>query len=65
LIPGTKKLNLHSIYGDFKNVFIERDKIEKNHFDYWIDWAKENNTGIDFNPTLFSHPFSESWLHAF
>ena len=60
LIPGTKKLNLHSIYGDFKNVFIQRDKIEKKHFDYWIDWAKENNTGIDFNPTLFSHPLSET-----
>jgi L-rhamnose isomerase len=60
LIPGTKKLNLHSIYGDFKNVFIQRDKIEKKHFDFWIDWAKENNTGIDFNPTLFSHPLSET-----
>jgi L-rhamnose isomerase len=60
LIPGTKRLNLHSIYGDFKNVFIDRDKIEKKHFDYWIEWARKKDVGIDFNPTLFSHPLSGS-----
>ncbi|MDV2687152.1 L-rhamnose isomerase, partial [Alkalihalophilus lindianensis] len=22
----------------------------------WVKWAKENRLGLDFNPTLFSHP---------
>ncbi|GAH95287.1 unnamed protein product, partial [marine sediment metagenome] len=27
LIPGKKKLNLHAIYGDFKEKYIDRDRI--------------------------------------
>jgi len=26
------------------------------HFQSWIDWAKSNGLGMDFNPTYFSHP---------
>ena len=37
LIPGTHRLNLHAIYGDFGNEFVDRDQIEPKHFQSWID----------------------------
>ena len=58
LLPGKQRLNLHAIYGDFKGKKVDRDQIEVEHFQSWIDWAKENKTGIDFNPTCFSHPYA-------
>ena len=58
LIPGTHRLNLHEIYGDFGGKFVDRDQVGVEHFQSWIDWAKENNTPLDFNSTSFSHPKS-------
>lgn len=58
LLPGQQRLNLHAIYGDFKGEKVDRDKIEVKHFQSWIDWAKENKIGLDFNPTCFSHPYA-------
>jgi L-rhamnose isomerase len=58
LLPGKQRLNLHAIYGDFKGVKVDRDQIELKHFQGWIDWAKKHNIGIDFNPSCFSHPYS-------
>jgi L-rhamnose isomerase len=58
LIPGKHRLNLHEIYGDFKGVFVDRDRVEPKHFQSWIDWAKENDMKLDFNSTSFSHPKS-------
>ena len=55
LLPGKQRLNLHAIYGDFKGEFVDRDKIETKHFQSWIDWAKEQGIGLDFNCTIFSH----------
>ena len=26
------------------------------HFEKWIDWARELGIGLDFNPSFFSHP---------
>ena len=60
LIPGKKKLNLHAMYGDFKGKYINRDQVLPEHFSSWIEWAKNLNVGIDFNPTLFSHPLARS-----
>ncbi|MBR3919307.1 MAG: L-rhamnose isomerase [Clostridia bacterium] len=57
LIPGKHRINLHAIYGDFEGN-VERDKIEPKHFAKWVEWAKKNNIGLDFNPTCFSHPMS-------
>ncbi|MBO5147262.1 MAG: L-rhamnose isomerase [Clostridia bacterium] len=57
LIPGKHRINLHAIYGDFEGN-VERDKIEPKHFAKWVEWAKKNNVGLDFNPTCFSHPMS-------
>ncbi len=57
LIPGKKKLNLHASYAVFENgEKVGRDKIEPRHFEKWVKFAKERNMGLDFNPTLFSHP---------
>lgn len=55
LVPGKKKLNFHTIYGDFKGKFYDRDAIRPEHFDSWIDWSKQNKIGMDINPTLWSH----------
>lgn len=57
LLPGSHRLNLHAIYLE-SDEKIERNKIEPRHFTAWKDWAKENDHGIDFNPTCFSHPLS-------
>ena len=59
LLPGKQRLNLHAIYGDFKGEKVDRDQIELKHFQSWIDWAKKEKTGIDFNPTCFSHPYAD------
>lgn len=55
LIPGQHKLNLHAIYLDNEGEFVDRDEIEPKHFKNWVEWAKEQKIGLDFNPTLFSH----------
>jgi L-rhamnose isomerase len=56
VIPGKHRLNLHASYLDNGGKYIERDAIEPKHFQSWIDWAKTNGLGMDFNPTYFSHP---------
>ncbi len=56
LVPGRHRLNLHASYLENGGRFVERDEIEPQHFQGWIDWAKENQVGLDFNPTYFSHP---------
>lgn len=58
LVPGNHRLSLHAIYGDFKGKKVDRNEIEPEHFQSWIDWAKENNMKLDFNSTSFSHPKS-------
>ncbi|MCD8297376.1 MAG: L-rhamnose isomerase [Prevotella sp.] len=58
LIPGTHRLNLHEIYGDFQGEVVDRDQVEPRHFASWIEWGKENNMKLDFNSTSFSHPKS-------
>jgi L-rhamnose isomerase len=57
LIPGKKRINLHACYAIFgEGEWVDRDRIEYKHFAPWVDFAKENGFGIDFNPTCFSHP---------
>ena len=56
LTPGKKKLNLHASYAIFEpGEYVDRDKLEPKHFQKWVEFAKERNMGIDFNPTFFSH----------
>ncbi|MCQ6562939.1 L-rhamnose isomerase [Paenibacillus mendelii] len=54
LIPGKHKVNLHAIYAD-TNEKVDLDQLEPKHFQSWVDWAKEQGLGLDFNPTCFSH----------
>ncbi|HEX4793666.1 MAG TPA: L-rhamnose isomerase [Humisphaera sp.] len=56
LLPGKHRLNLHASYGEFGGKRIDRNAVEPRHFQGWIDWAKQNKLGLDFNPTFFSHP---------
>ncbi len=55
LCPGAKKINVHACYAIFEDGFADRDKLEPKHFKKWVEFAKERNMGIDFNPTFFSH----------
>lgn len=61
LMPGKKRINLHAIYA-ITDEKIERDNIKPEYFDKWIEFAKKNGLGIDFNPTFFSHPMSSEGL---
>ncbi len=54
LLPGKHRLNLHSIYGEFPRA-TDRDEIGPEHFQGWIDWARQQELGLDFNPSFFSH----------
>ncbi len=54
LIPGKHKLNLHASYR-ITDEKVDRDAIEPKHFAAWVDFAKEQGIGLDFNPTFFSH----------
>ncbi len=54
LIPGKKRINLHAIYA-ITDEIVDRDELKPEHFQAWIDFAKERGLGIDFNPTFFSH----------
>ncbi|MBQ0077722.1 MAG: L-rhamnose isomerase [Bacteroidales bacterium] len=58
LVPGTHRLNLHEIYGEFGGKKVDRNEVGVEHFQGWIDWSKEYNTPLDFNSTSFSHPKS-------
>ena len=58
LIPGNHRLNLHEIYGDFQGKVVDRDEVTVEYFQSWIEWARENDTKLDFNSSSFSHPKS-------
>ncbi|MCD8306704.1 MAG: L-rhamnose isomerase [Clostridia bacterium] len=64
LMPGVKRLNLHASYavkpaGDLS----DRDEVKPEYFRPWVDFAKKQGlAGIDFNPTLFSHPMVKNGL---
>ncbi|CAI2510613.1 L-rhamnose isomerase [Serratia ficaria] len=57
LIPGPKRLNLHAIYLESERP-VERNAIEPRHFSHWVEWARSQGLGLDFNPSCFSHPLS-------
>lgn len=61
MIPGRHRLNLHAMYMDTNNA-PDRDEIEYRHFEPWVDWAKAQGLGLDFNPTFFAHPKADDNL---
>ncbi len=60
LVPGKHRLNLHAIYLETSGKKVDRNEIQPEHFTNWIDWAKAQGTGMDFNQTFFSHPKAQS-----
>ena len=62
LIPGKHRLNLHAMYSEGGGKRVERSEIRPEHFKNWVDWAKANQHGLDFNPSLFSHPKASSGM---
>ncbi len=60
LIPGKHRLALHAIYAETGGRRVERNALQPEHFANWVSWAKEKGHGLDFNPTLFSHPLADS-----
>jgi L-rhamnose isomerase len=59
LIPGSHRLNLHAMYGEF-NGHVDRNAIEPSHFRGWVEWAKQAGLKLDFNATCFAHPLAAS-----
>lgn len=58
LMPGKKRLNLHASYAILGEDLgkVDRNAYEPKHFEPWVKFAKEIGiSGIDFNPTMFSH----------
>lgn len=62
LIPGQHRLNLHAIYAETNGKKVSRDALDPEHFSRWIDWAKSQNLGLDFNPSFFAHPLASDGL---
>ncbi|SET18778.1 L-rhamnose isomerase [Natronincola peptidivorans] len=62
LIPGTHKVNLHAIYAETAGEKVDRNQLKPHHFQNWVEWAKKHGLGLDFNPTCFSHEFSDEGL---
>ncbi|MBP7687934.1 MAG: L-rhamnose isomerase [Thermoflexales bacterium] len=60
LLPGQHRLNLHAFYAETGGRKVDRNELQPEHFANWLDWAKANNHGLDFNPTCFSHPKAAS-----
>ena len=55
LIPGKHRLYMHASYAEPGGKPVERNELAPEHFQRWIDWAKEQSLGLDFNPTYFAH----------
>ena len=64
MIPGKKRINLHACYAVFdkEHPWVDRDQLTYDYFAPWVAFAKENDLGIDFNPTVFSHPMMKDGL---
>lgn len=55
MIPGKKRLNLHACEAEPISKTTDRDTITIRDFQNWVDFCKQKQVGLDFNPTFFSH----------
>jgi L-rhamnose isomerase len=55
--PLRHKVNLHSMYAERKS---PRNELTIEDFRLWVDWAKENGYGLDFNTSFFTHPMMDN-----
>lgn len=58
LVPGTHRANLHASYAETRGKRVDRDALEPEHFQAWMDWAQAQGIALDFNPTYFAHPLA-------
>jgi L-rhamnose isomerase len=61
LIPGRHRLNLHALYGEFSTP-VDRNAIDVEHFQRWIDWGQDRGIKLDFNPSYFAHEKAASGM---
>ena len=59
-IPGLKKINLHASYQT--GTIVDRKDVGPSQFKAWVEYARERNLGLDFNPTVFSSPMLKDGL---
>lgn len=57
--PCKHKINLHSMYAE-PEIPTQRNELKTEDFRKWIDWAKLNKYGIDFNVSYFTHPMMDA-----
>ena len=62
MVPGTHRVNLHSMYAETGGRKVARNEFEPAHYSAWIEWAKVKGLGIDFNPTCYAHPLAADGL---
>ena len=60
LIPGKKRFNLHTLYAETDGKKVSRDELEPEHFKKWMAWSKKKKIHLDFNPSLFAHPMTDT-----
>ena len=62
LIPGRKKVSVHSTYLETFGKKVPRNQVRPENYALWVDFAKKKKIGLDFNTTCFSHPMAEDNL---
>ena len=60
LSPSSHKLNLHSVYAE--NTDKGRDELEIDALSGWIEWARKNKVGLDYNPSFFAHEMMDNGM---
>lgn len=60
LSPSSHKLNLHSVYAE--NTDKGRDELGIDAFSGWIEWARKNKVGLDYNPSFFAHEMMDNGM---
>lgn len=59
LLPGRHRVNLHASYAETGSDQVDRDSYEMRHFEAWLNWARQHQLAVDFNPTLFGHRLAD------
>lgn len=57
--PLKHKVNLHSMYAEHHH---PRNDLTVEDFREWVDWAKKNGYGLDFNTSFFTHPMMKDGM---
>ncbi len=61
LIGGKHRISLHASYAETNGEKVDRNALLPKHFENWVEFAKEEDIALDFNPTLFSHPKADGF----